>query len=432
MRHGRAIGGLAVAAALLAPGAARADIIAAVQVTGPDGSPDIAVMNATTGVRATLPAGINTAAQELHPSISTNGKRLVFLRLDPVAGTRRVIVLDTSTGQTADLFNGFEVLQRPPSDPEIAPDGSVVFTGAPFAPLQSGGFRAEVLFTRLDNFPSGPYTRGAIAPQYNFAHQGTTSHPSLGGVFVAYGEARPDFAQSVILSPLGGNSSNPLTRTDHHFSHPAIAANDPQLTLVVDRPVAGGPGDIVFRPATIAGLPGTPTVLPPIVNRENESLPAFTPDSRYVGFVRRYKERDRLFVWDSQTQTLLNSNGIDLGSIAFGDVGNLSLYFRPTFTFTNIRQGIVTANLTVASGVGIFVQRITGRQRVLGKRAFKLRTVGRVPFGTFKKGRVRERWNFRVNGKRLRPGRYLVTVRAVRGKTVRELGKPKVIRIRRR
>ena len=73
MRRGRAIGGLTVALALLAPGAARADVIAAVQVTGADGSPDIAVMNASTGERATLPAGINTAAQELHPSISKDG-----------------------------------------------------------------------------------------------------------------------------------------------------------------------------------------------------------------------------------------------------------------------------------------------------------------------------------------------------------------------
>ena len=432
MRHGRAIGGLVAVLALLVPGSASADIIAAVQVTGPDGSPDIAVMNATTGERAALPAGINTAAQELHPSISKDGKRLVFLRLDPVAGTRRVIVLDTSTGQTADLFNGFEVAPAAAERPRDRPDGSVVFTGAPFAPVQGGGFRAEVVFTQLDNFPSGPFNRGAIAPQYNFAHQGPPRIPAAAASSSPTGRRAPASRPSVILSPLGGNSSSPLTRTDHALQPPGDRGHDPQLTLAVDRPVAGGPGDIVFRPATVAGLPGTPTVLPPIVNAEDESLPAFTPDSRYVGFVRRYKTRDRLYVWDSQTQTLLNAGGIDLGGIAFGDAGNLSLYFRPTFTFTNIRQGIVTANLAVASGVGLFVQRITGRHRVLGKRAFKLRTVGRVPFGTFKKGRVRERWNLRVNGKRLRPGRYLLTVRAVRGKTVRELGKPKVIRIRRR
>ena len=357
----------------------------------------------------------------------------MFLRLDPVAGTRRVIVLDTSTGQTADLFNGFEVATRPPTDPEIAPDGSVVYTGAPFGPAANGGFRAEIVFTQLANFPAGPFSRGTIQPQYNYAHQGNTSHPSAGGIFIAYGEERPDFAPSVILSPLGGNSSNPLQRTDHAYSHPAIAATSPQLALLVDRPLSGGPGDIVFRPATIAGLPGTPTALPAIVNSGDESLPAFTPDSRYVGFVRRHKERDRLFVWDSQTQTLLNTGGIDLGGLAMGRIGNLSLYFRPVFRLTEIRQGIVTANLQAASVVGLFVQRITGTQRLLGKRAFRLRTVGRFPLGSFKKGKLRKRWNFTVNGKRLRPGRYLVSVRAVTRKgVVRELGKPKVIRVRRR
>lgn len=55
-----------------------------------------------------------------------------------------------------------------------------------------------------------------------------------------------------------------------------------------------------------------------------------------------------------------------------------------------------------------------------------------MPLGTFKKGRGAQALGLRVNGKRLRAGRYLVTVRAVRGTTVRELGKPKVIRIRRR
>lgn len=149
----------------------------------------------------------------------------------------------------------------------------------------------------------------------------------------------------------------------------------------------------MFRPATVAGLPGTPTALPPIVNRDDESLPAFTPDSRYVGFVRRYKDRDRLFLWDSQTQTLLNGNGIDLGGVAFGDVGNLSLYFRPTFTLTNIRQGIVTANLAVASGVGLFVQRITGRRRVLGRGPSSSARSAACRSARSRRAAVRKRWD---------------------------------------
>jgi hypothetical protein len=70
---------------------------------------------------------------------------------------------------------------------------------------------------------------------------------------------------------------------------------------------------------------------------------------------------------------------------------------------------------------------------VLGHRAFRLRTVGRVPLGRFKRGRLRRHWDFKVNGRRLKPARYLVTVRAVTAKAkVRELGKPKLLRIRRR
>ena len=239
MRHGRAIGGLAVASALLAPGAARADIIAAVQVTGPDGSPDIAVMNATTGERATLPAGINTAAQELHPSISNDGRRLVFLRLDPAAGTRRVIVLDTATGQTADLFNGFEVAARPPSDPEIARDGSVVYTGAPFAPVSGGGFRAEVVFTQLANFPNGPVRprRDRAAVQLRRPGSHLASRAPAGS---SSPTARSDRA-SARRSSSARWAATRRTRSsarDHAYSHPAIAATSPQLALLVDRPLA--------------------------------------------------------------------------------------------------------------------------------------------------------------------------------------------------
>ena len=151
--------------------------------------------------------------------------------------------------------------------------------------------------------------------------------------------------------------------------------------------------------------------------------------------MRRYKSRDRLFVWDSQTSRALLQRPVGSTSARWrsGRPATCRSISARLFTLTDIRQGVVTARLTGTSGiVGLFVQRFVGRHRVLGTRAFKLRPVGRVPLGSFKKGKLRKRWDFKVNGKRLRPGRYLVTVRAVRGTTVRELGKPKVIRIRRR
>jgi len=68
---------------------------------------------------------------------------------------------------------------------------------------------------------------------------------------------------------------------------------------------------------------------------------------------------------------------------------------------------------------------------LFGHRVPTLRTVGRVPFGQFKRGHHKVRWNLRVNGRRLRPGTYLVTPRLVtRRGVVRELGKPRVLRIR--
>lgn len=101
----------------------------------------------------------------------------------------------------------------------------------------------------------------------------------------------------------------------------------------------------------------------------DESRPAFTSDGRCVAFVRHAESRDRLFAWDSQPQTLVNAIGVDL--------------------------------------------------------------VGRVPLGTFSKRPGKVRWDLRVGGKRLKPGRYQVTVRAVTKKlAVRDFGRPRILRLK--
>jgi hypothetical protein len=71
------------------------------------------------------------------------------------------------------------------------------------------------------------------------------------------------------------------------------------------------------------------------------------------------------------------------------------------------------------------------KHRVLGRQGYKLGPARRVPLGTFTKGRHAIRWDLKVSGRRLAPGRYLVTPRAVTAKTVvRELARPRVIRVR--
>jgi hypothetical protein len=63
---------------------------------------------------------------------------------------------------------------------------------------------------------------------------------------------------------------------------------------------------------------------------------------------------------------------------------------------------LIRATVVRAAPLGILVQRIS-RHRLL--------PVGRVPFGLKQSGRVRIRWNLRVNGHRLSAGHYLITLR---------------------
>jgi hypothetical protein len=310
--------------------------------------------------------------------------------------------------------------------------------GGPFQ--NSGGqLFSQLTLTDVRSFPTGPFTRGVLRPQYAFAATGQVDEVASGGSnLFAFREARAGTHGELVLSQLGSVSSFPLASGAASYGHPAIAATNPQFVLLDVRPVVDGTlgaGDIAFRPATVQTfVGGAPTKLPALVDSTaDESQPAFTSDGRYVAFVRHGSDgHDRLFVFDSQTQILLNSAGVDLGAVTTRDRGGaVSLYQRPLFTLTIINvTGLLTANLLQSSGVGIFVQRIVGTHKLLGRKAYKLKTVGRVPLGKFHRGTLRRRWDLKVHGHRLAPGRYLVTLRGVKGTIVRELGRPRVLRIR--
>jgi hypothetical protein len=67
-------------------------------------------------------------------------------------------------------------------------------------------------------------------------------------------------------------------------------------------------------------------------------------------------------------------------------------------------SAVVSVDLTKAIGVGIVVDRIVHGRAV---------RVGRVPFGTRRAGAKPIRWDLKVAGHRLRPGRYSIRVRAL-------------------
>jgi hypothetical protein len=427
--------------------AARADIIALATTVAPTPRTDLdlARVDVSTGRLLSLPAGVNTTDDEDHASISSSGSRLVFERRTPSSSTARIVVTDVATGSSSDAFNGFEAAQSSPTTPSITPDGKTVLTGGP-DPTISGKVTPAVTLTDMATFPAGPYTHTSYTPGFGF------STGTFGGVFnpVATGTAPGsliayDYDElSTTLTVRGlifgaiGSQATALTRTMFQYEHPALGSPGGSPIVAFDeRPLPGccGTGDIVFRPGAPATFAGTPVSIAGVDTAASETRPAFTPNSRYLGFIRVGADgHSRIIVWDSETQTILNAPGFDLGQLSplVSETGSLSLYQQFILNSTQISStGTVSFNLASASGVGILVQRVIGHHHLFGRQVPTLKLVGRVPFGKFVKGKRHVKWNFEVNGKRLRPGTYQITVRAVTPKIqIRDLGTPHIIRLR--
>jgi hypothetical protein len=93
---------------------------------------------------------------------------------------------------------------------------------------------------------------------------------------------------------------------------------------------------------------------------------------------------------------------------------------------------VLSSKLGQGNNVGILVDRIVGIRSVHGKRVFVTRTVGRVPLGHHSRGSLKIRWDLKVGGHRLRPGKYLVTLRALdRHRMVLGTTNPAIVKISR-
>jgi hypothetical protein len=427
--------------ALLAAAPARADIFATFD-TGPFG-PDIFTVNVTTGVHEATPPFVDEPNDvEFHPSLSPDGQFLVVERRDAeTESTRRVVMVRRATGQSADLFNAFEASADPPTTPTFSEDGTKVITGRqlerrdPGSP--PGALQASFTHTDVTNFPGGPFPREVVsAGGLDSTSPGRTLQPTPAGAAgfafgIDYGSGGPP-DRITVQQP---NGATTLLSSDTHFANPAISQSAGVVVYESAPAVAVPRTKLVFRP--LAGIETAPTTtLPAFINTPNTHRvwsPTFSRDGRYLAFARSPTgDASRVFVWDTQTQLLLRADGVDA---AFGPdqlIGGMALEVRPVLRSALVTRAAVSFGLVQNSAVGIIVQRIVGSTRVLGRRAPKLKFVGRVPLGTFKRGRRhRVRWGGRVAGRRLRRGRYLVTVRSVtRRGQVRDLAEPVRVRIR--
>jgi hypothetical protein len=421
--------------------AARGDIIAALGVAGPSGDGlDIALIDTATGTHLGLPAGINTTSEELDPSVTPDGKRLAFERFDTATRTLHIVVADLITGQQADLFNAFDAGQYVPVNPTITPDGKTVITGAASQP--SGNlFVPTWIETDISGFPTGPFPH-IVRQQPNLAvsDPGSTSDPSFDPSAGVHGITAltwhrthdPPVADAIIVSDSGKDT--PVFDNGHSVDSPAYSSAAGVL-LFQRAGTAQGEFDLAYRTLSVLGAPQAPTFLLPGVNSATSAngSPVFTADGRYIVYThRKFPSSSRLMVYDTATETQLVPTGIDPGGDFLGRISVFENFvLRSThFVFTGPAPSVLFT-LAAPSSVGILVQRIAGHHKLLGRRAPVLRKVGRVPFGSFRRGKHRVHWDLRVNGHQLRPGRYLVTPRALTKKgVVRELGKPHIVRVR--
>jgi hypothetical protein len=450
------------------------------------------------------PSGVNTAADEFHPSLTADGRLLAFERVTPPilsqpppAGTgspaaRQIFVFDRSlrTEVQPSVLGGGDTVKGAPS---IAADGSRVIAGTAGDP----GIAARVTLTEL----ASPFAQTQLfTPPGTLLGQSTVT-PAIGTgtqPLVAWSTRRISTETVRDGDILVGATSTTTTQTqDLHvlrfradltgspqvigafsgtdtvaFGHPAIATSGPlglqDVTALERLSIVSRTSTVCFFgcSTTTIRMPGAGDILvvnssgnaltpspAPLSTSLDERLPAWSGDGRFLAFIRAQfipvgadrppELRNRILVFDFGTQTLVQGMIFDVGraELSAPSVGNLSLAQTPDFRIVCGREcqqalrsgGLLRVSQNLSGPVGIIVQRVVGVRRLLGRRVPRLQFVGRVPFGPQRAGTVRIRWDRRVNGRPLQPGRYVITYRSHRRKgAVRELSRPVTLVIPRR
>jgi WD40-like Beta Propeller Repeat len=460
--HGRAIGvGLAVAASLaLAPAtASAAGLVAAYDryVTGKGF--EIGLVNALTGATLALPAGVNTNDDELHPTLTPDGRYLVFMRtklLPKLNGDivppaeRTLFVADRQAGTVTSLA-------RTGAGPVFS-SGSALGWGV--RPFERAGLPGRKFTSQSSSFGSGALSgttdergsppSGGLVETVHADHgailelnPSTLLQQNFPARYLSYavldattGALQSQTVQLTTLRESGGSFVGDNGQSDDFGSatapagHPDVRSDDYVAFHM------GGDIQSVSWPADdLAVAPE------PITTDAPERDPAWSPDGLNLGFIRTSGGQRRLGVFNATPgiQTILNPLA-SLGpeaptpqtrayqevwgglSIAEGAPSSAPAIVCDAICRARIQRSgsttILSPTLSIGSQIGIFVARVVGKRTLLGRTAPRLRVVGRVPLGRAKRGRNRLRWNGRVNGKRLRPGTYLITYRSLKGRRV--------------
>ena len=473
--------GVGIAAgAVCAPGtASAAGLIAAYEYYVPGKGFEIGLKNAQTGANLSLPAGINTTDDELHPALSRDGRHIVFERMKLLPGLsgdflppeqRTLHRADRQAGTVTQFFSGtiagpafvrgrlnttgavqdslswgnrpayFDgersyVSRHSPLDAKFTP----ITTISNFGVVESGGGNlVEVTHAAVDGSPFENPTFGPGIDRMMLTI--ATVNATTGALVKSVAYLGREFRQGTSLQ----TNKKEFGAADAPASHPMPRAGDATVALAMTP--AGGNSDIFTTTLptgnSVFSVPN-PAAAPEAINTSApEQMPAWSPDDLKLGFVRTSGGRRRLAVFNATPgiQAILNTP-VDLGAEAptpqtrsFQSVwGGLSVAettesAAPLITCgqscVSQLQGAGSQTVPLAprvSGsttIGIFVVRVTGKRKLLGRTVPRVRVVGRVPLGRAKKGGNRFRWNGKVAGKRLRRGTYLLTYRSLKGKRI--------------
>ncbi len=414
---------------------AHADLDAYTTVLSPAGDKDIAMADTATHTLARLTSSaINTGTDESEPALSADGTLLAYMR-GPVGQPQSVMVTNLSTGATASVVDSFDLAALRPTGPAWTASGHLLL--GINSDVENGVSTDRLLDVDLTNFPSGPFPR--VPRVLGPAGVGAVRTSSVAEVTPAGASAPVDVAVELNLTrdQIVTMRTTAPGNTGHFEQHPTISAAD-GVVVYMSATSSSGPSKLAFTDL------GSPGVLPSIVNASgaDEQMPAFSPDGRYLAFIRAANGKRTLLVFDTSTQMLLDTTGVTLDPPATSGLSaqrsldgldvrpGAAIFSATTISKLGVSAAVVRVHLVVPSLVGIIVQKVVGHTKLLGRTVSKLRFVGRVPLGSFRKGASKVQWNLRVAGRPLAPGRYQVTPRSLTASGgIRDLGKPVLITI---
>ena len=359
---------LGVAGALaLAPTAADADVLVAYDHVVSGQGFNIAVKNLQQdGANVTLPAGVNTTANELHPTLSGDGQFLVFQR-DTLANTpgperppvynKQIVVVDMHAGRVVTPA-AFQFSDQLRTTPAISADARWIVNGnSPFLDSQQAFAtitdRASSATARLNDIVPAPPPPPATPCPSSELCIAPGALPSSTEITIAPDAVpvTPGSARTSILNPSVGTGATPLIAwsnsrvvrysdgttganiglrvrrygggfaarptvdvtvsraTNEVFGHPAVVAD--ALVAFERLPVSagGGVGNGDIWAADTAGRINRS--LPQINTAADERQPAWTRDGRYLAVLRRAADgSERVLLFDFANNLLVNPAGL--------------------------------------------------------------------------------------------------------------------------